>query len=143
MFGYELEGLKRLKIHPIKWGGKYRVKVKGKTGRMTYISNLSRPSNLKLVSQLYKVDIDKLKKYISKDFKTDPHYRFYKGTHMESHLYEGIQADAFYDKLENVLESQKNAFKINIALGYDLISKDDDSFSQYWYPNIGKYGCIR
>ncbi|RAW37248.1 hypothetical protein PC110_g6496 [Phytophthora cactorum] len=104
---------------------------------MTYISNLSHPSNLKRVAELYKVNIDKLKKYISEDYKTDPKYRFYKGTHMESHLYEGIQAGEFYDKLENVLESQKNAFKISIALGYDLISKDDDSFSQYWHPNIG------
>ncbi|KAG3121345.1 hypothetical protein PI124_g2317 [Phytophthora idaei] len=70
---------------------------------MTYISNLSRPSNLKRVAELYKVNIDKLKKYISEDYKTDPKYRFYKGTHMESHLYEGIQVGEFYGKLENVL----------------------------------------
>ncbi|KAF4037396.1 hypothetical protein GN244_ATG10625 [Phytophthora infestans] len=39
---------------------------------------------------------------------------------MESHLYEGIQTAEFYDKLENVLATQTNAFKVNIALGLAL-----------------------
>jgi hypothetical protein len=40
---------------------------------------------------------------MSADYKADPEYRFYQGKHMESHLYEGIQAADFYDKLENFL----------------------------------------
>ncbi|GMF09975.1 unnamed protein product [Phytophthora lilii] len=56
------------------------------------------------------------------DYKTDPRYRFYNGKHIESHLYEGIKPAEFYDKLENVLADQTNAFKVNIALGYDLVS---------------------
>lgn len=55
---------------------------------------------------------------------------------MESHLYEGIQTAEFYDKLENVLATQTNAFKVNIALGYDLISLTDGNFTQYWHPNL-------
>ncbi|OWY99527.1 hypothetical protein PHMEG_00029456 [Phytophthora megakarya] len=136
MFAYELEGLKRLHIRAIKWGSTYRVLVRGKTGKMVYLSNLSRPSNLKLVAKQYKVSLDNLKKHLSSDYKTDPHYRFYKGNHMESHLYEGIQRGEFYDKLENVLESQKSAYKVNIALGYDLISKTDDSDTRYYHPNL-------
>ncbi|KAG2784877.1 hypothetical protein Pcac1_g5373 [Phytophthora cactorum] len=136
MFAYELEGLKRLRIQAIKWGSSYRVKVRGKPGKMVYVSNLSHPSNQQLVAKQYKVSVDKLKKHISSDYKSDPKYRFYKGKQMESHLYEGIQPVEFYDNLENVLASQKNAFKINIALGYDLISKTEDSFTQHWHPNL-------
>ncbi|KAG2981451.1 hypothetical protein PC129_g18326 [Phytophthora cactorum] len=73
---------------------------------------------------------------MSPNYKTDPKYRFYNGKHMESHLYEGIQPTEFYDKLENVLASQTNAFKVNIALGYDLVSLTDGSFTQYWHPNL-------
>ncbi|KAG2799015.1 hypothetical protein PC112_g21095 [Phytophthora cactorum] len=103
---------------------------------MVYVSNLSRPSNLKLVAKLYKISFNKLEKHLSSDYKADPHYRFYKGNHMESHLYEGIQPGEFYDKLENVLESQKSAYKVNIALGYDLVSKTDDSDTRYFHPNL-------
>jgi len=136
MFAYELEGLSRLNIRAIKWGSSYRVKVRGRTGKMVYISNISQPKNRKLVAKQYKVSIDKLEKHMSAGYKADPKYRFYNGKNMESHLYEGIQASEFYDKLENVLASQKNAFKVNIALGYDLISKTDDRFTHYWHPNI-------
>ncbi|EGZ27515.1 hypothetical protein PHYSODRAFT_257168 [Phytophthora sojae] len=55
---------------------------------------------------------------------------------MESHLYEGIQPADFYDKLENVLATQKSAFKVNIALGYKLVSRTDDSETRYFHPNI-------
>ncbi|GMF25501.1 unnamed protein product [Phytophthora lilii] len=55
---------------------------------------------------------------------------------MESHLYEGIQPAEFYDKLENVLATQTNAFKVKIALGYDLTSLTDGDFTQYWHPNL-------
>ncbi|KAG2986528.1 hypothetical protein PC118_g7779 [Phytophthora cactorum] len=73
---------------------------------------------------------------MSPNYKTDPKYRFYNGKHMESHLYKGIQPAEFYDKLENVLSSQTNAFKVNIALGYDLVSLTDGDFTQYWHPNL-------
>ncbi|EGZ25222.1 hypothetical protein PHYSODRAFT_326275 [Phytophthora sojae] len=49
----------------------------------------------------------------------DSKYRFYQGKNMESHLYEGIQPAEFYDKLENVLATQKSAFK-----------------TRYFHPNI-------
>ncbi|KAG3006120.1 hypothetical protein PC120_g17569 [Phytophthora cactorum] len=137
MFAYELEGLKRLNIRAIRWGSSYRVKVRGRTGKMVYVSNLSRPANQKLVAKQYNVSIEDLKKQMSPEYKADPKYRFYNGKHMESHLYEGIQAGEFYDKLENVLDSQKSAFKVNIALGYDLVSLTDDSETRYFHPNIG------
>ncbi|RAW22957.1 hypothetical protein PC110_g20606 [Phytophthora cactorum] len=110
MFAYELQGLERLNIKAIKWGSSYRVK--------------------------YKASDDSLMKHLSPDFKTDPKYRFYPGRHMESHLYEHIPVGEFYDKLENVLSNQHNAFKINIALGYDLISKTDPDDKIYFYPNL-------
>ncbi|GMF37350.1 unnamed protein product [Phytophthora lilii] len=55
---------------------------------------------------------------------------------MESHLYDGIEATDFYDKLENVLSSQASAFKVNIALGYELVSKTDPDDTRYFYPNL-------
>ncbi|KAG3093717.1 hypothetical protein PI124_g16426 [Phytophthora idaei] len=82
---------------------------------------------MKLVAKQYNVGFDTLKKHTSPDYKADPKYRFYQGNHVETHLYEGIQPAEFYDKLENVLASQKSAFKINIALGYDLVSRTDNS----------------
>ncbi|GMF28176.1 unnamed protein product [Phytophthora fragariaefolia] len=137
MFAYELEGLKRLIIKPIRWGSSYRIKVRGKTGRMVYISNISHPTNQKLVAKQYKISLGKLQKNVAADFKEDSKYRFYQGKHMESHLYEGIQPADFYDKLENVLATQKSAFKVNIALGYKLVSRTDDSETRYFHPNIG------
>ncbi|KAG2787087.1 hypothetical protein Pcac1_g4058 [Phytophthora cactorum] len=91
---------------------------------------------MKLVAKQYNVSFDTLKKHTSPDYKADPKYRFYQGNHIESHLYEGIQPAEFYDKLENVLASQKSAFKINIALGYDLVSRTDDSETRYFHPNL-------
>ncbi|GMF12031.1 unnamed protein product [Phytophthora lilii] len=57
---------------------------------------------------------------------------------MESHLYETIEATDFYDKLENVLSPQVSAFKVNIAPGYELVSKTDPDDTRYFYPNIRK-----
>ncbi|GMF40252.1 unnamed protein product [Phytophthora lilii] len=55
---------------------------------------------------------------------------------MESHLYEGVEPSDFYNKLENVLSTQTSAVKINIALGYELISKTDPDDIRYFYPNL-------
>ncbi|ETO85917.1 hypothetical protein F444_00498 [Phytophthora nicotianae P1976] len=82
------------------------------------------------------ISLNDLKKNVSSDYKADPHYRFYKGNHMESHLYEGIHRSEFYDKLGNVFESQTSAYKVNIAFGYDLVSKTDDSDTRYFHPNL-------
>ncbi|KAG4064168.1 hypothetical protein PC123_g986 [Phytophthora cactorum] len=136
MFAYELEGLKRLNIQAIKWGSSYRVKVRGRTGKMVYISNLSHPANQKLVAKQYNVAIETLNKHMSADYKADSKYRFYNVKQMESHLYEGIQPAEFYDKLENVLSSQKSAFMVNIALGYDLVSLADGEETRYFHPNL-------
>ncbi|RAW30307.1 hypothetical protein PC110_g13344 [Phytophthora cactorum] len=103
---------------------------------MVYVSNISNPKNRKLLAKQYKVSEDSLKKHLSPDFKTNPKNRFFKGNHMESHLYENIPVGEFYDKLENVLSNQHNAFKSNIALGYDLISKTDPDDKIYFYPNL-------
>ncbi|GMF66033.1 unnamed protein product [Phytophthora lilii] len=130
MFAYELEGLKRLNIQAIKWGSSYRVKVRGRTGKMVYVSNVSRPMNQRLVAKQYNVSIKTLEKHLSPNFKADPKYRFYNGNHMESHLYEGVPS-VFYDKLENVLSTQASAFKVNIALGYELVSKTDPDDTRY------------
>ncbi|KAG4039147.1 hypothetical protein PC123_g25298 [Phytophthora cactorum] len=136
MFAYELEGLKRLNIQAIKWGSSYRVKVRGRTGKLVYISYISRPANQKLVAKQYKVSIETHNKHMSADHTADSKYRFYNGKQMESHLYEGIQPAEFYDKLENVLASQKSAFKVNIALGYDLVSLADGEETRYFHPNL-------
>ncbi|EGZ27791.1 hypothetical protein PHYSODRAFT_321527 [Phytophthora sojae] len=103
---------------------------------MVYISNISHPINQKLVAKQYKISLGKIQKNLAADFKEDSKYRFYQGKHMESHLYEGIQPADFYDKLENVLATQKSAFKVNIALGYKLVSRTDDSETRYFHPNI-------
>ncbi|KAG2790026.1 hypothetical protein Pcac1_g1560 [Phytophthora cactorum] len=73
---------------------------------------------------------------MSPDYKADPKYRFYNGNHMESHLYEGVEPSDFYDKLENVLLTQSSAFKVNVALGYELVSKTDPDDTRYFYPNL-------
>ncbi|KAJ8579170.1 hypothetical protein ON010_g25 [Phytophthora cinnamomi] len=137
IFAYELEGIKRLNIRAIRWGTIYRVKVRGRTGKMVYVSNLSRPNNQTLIAKQYNVSVAELKKHMSLEFKADPKYRFYNGNHMEAHLYEVIQSSEFYEKLENVLDRQKSSFKVNIALGYDLVSLTDDGETRYFHPNIG------
>ncbi|GMF42094.1 unnamed protein product [Phytophthora fragariaefolia] len=136
MFAYELEGLKRLNFQAIKWGSSYRVKVRSRTGKMVYVSNVSRPINQRLVAKQYNVSIDTLKKPVSPDYKADPKYRFYNGNHMESHQYEGIEPSVFYDKLENVLSTQVSSFKVNIALGYEVVSNIDNDDTRYFYPNL-------
>ncbi|GMF37822.1 unnamed protein product [Phytophthora lilii] len=136
MFAYELEGLKRLNIQAIKWGSSYRVNVRGRTGKMVYVSNVSRPINQRLVAKQYNVSTETLERHLSPDYKDDPKYRFYNRNHMESHLYEGVEATDFYYKLENVLSTQASAFKVNVALGYELVSKTDPDDTRYFYPNL-------
>ncbi|GMF23740.1 unnamed protein product [Phytophthora fragariaefolia] len=84
----------------------------------------------------YNVSIVTLEKHLSPDYKADPKYRFYNGNHMESHLYEGIESSGFNNKLGNVLSTQAGAFKINIALGNELVSKTDPDGTRYFYPNL-------
>ncbi|GMF20483.1 unnamed protein product [Phytophthora lilii] len=136
MFAYELAELKRLNIQAVKWGSSYRVKVRGRTGKMVYVSNISRSINKKLVAKQYNVSVKTLEKHMSPDYKADPKYRFYNGNHTESHLYEGVEATDFYDLLENVLSTQTSALKVNIALGYKLVSKTDPYDTRYFYPNL-------
>ncbi|GMF30598.1 unnamed protein product [Phytophthora lilii] len=136
MFAYELEGLKRLNIQAIKWGSSYRFKVRGRTGKMVYVSNVLRPINQRLVAKQYHVSTEILEKHLSPDYKSDPKYRFYNGNHMDSHLYEGVEATDFYDKLENVLSTQASAFKVSVALEYELVSKTDPDDTRYFYPNL-------
>lgn len=70
------------------------------------------------------------------DLKIDTKFSSYNGTHTESHLCEGTQPAEFRDKLRNVLVGQTNAFKVNISLGYDLVSLTDGDFTPYWDPNL-------
>ncbi|KAG2800893.1 hypothetical protein PC129_g20696 [Phytophthora cactorum] len=49
----------------------------------------------------------------------------------------------FYDKLENVLASQKSAFKINIVLGYNLVSRTDESETRYFHTNLSNTSVFR
>ncbi|GMF14923.1 unnamed protein product [Phytophthora fragariaefolia] len=72
MFAYELEGLKRLNIQANKWGSSYRVKVRGRTGKMVYASNVSRPIYQRLVAKQYNVSMENLKEHVSPDYKADP-----------------------------------------------------------------------
>lgn len=135
MFAHELEGLKRLKIKPIKWGSSYRVKVLGRTGRMVFIGDVSKLKNQQLIAKQYKVSIEKLKKQLSPDYRDDPKYKPWIGMYGESHLYENIPTGEFYDKLEHVLLNQKKAYKVNLALGYTMYDPvNDEEF--YFYPNI-------
>ncbi|GMF26398.1 unnamed protein product [Phytophthora lilii] len=135
MLAHELEGLKRLKIKPIKWGSSYRIKVRGWTGKMVYIGNPSHPKNQKLIAKQYKVSIADLEKNLSPDYRDDPTYKPWIGMFGETHLYENIPADEFYDKLENVLLTQNKAYKINLALGYTMYDPVSD-VEFYFYPNI-------
>ncbi|GMF30075.1 unnamed protein product [Phytophthora lilii] len=103
---------------------------------MVYVSNISHSINKKLVAKQYNGSTETLEKHMSPDYKADPKYRFYKSNHIESHLHEGIEATDFYDKLENVLSTQTSAFKVNIALGYKLVSKSDPDNTRYFNPNL-------
>ncbi|GMF52607.1 unnamed protein product [Phytophthora lilii] len=135
MFAYELEGLKRLGLRPIKWGSNYCLKVRGYTGKMVFISNVSNPKNQRLIVKQYGIKMERLQKYLSPEYHNDPKYQFWEGTYGETHLYENIPADDFYNKLENVLSTQKKAYKVNLALGYQLYDPvNNETF--YFYPNI-------
>ncbi|GMF14372.1 unnamed protein product [Phytophthora fragariaefolia] len=135
MLGYELEGLKRLGLKPIKWGTSYRLKVRGWTGKMVFISDVSKPKNHRLIAKHYKLSMERITKYLSPEYHHDPKYKFYQGIYSDTHLYENIPAGEFYDKLDNVLMTQKKAYKINIALGYKLYNPVSD-VEFYFYPNI-------
>ncbi|GMF38965.1 unnamed protein product [Phytophthora lilii] len=136
MFAYELEGLRRLNIQDIKWGSSYRVKVRGRTGKMVYVSNVSRPINQRLVAKQYNVSTETLEKHLSPDYKADPKYRFYNGNYMESHLYEGVEATDFYDKLENYWKVRiLNTVKLDEAEGRQHSGRDR---SGCWKPLEGK-----
>lgn len=55
---------------------------------------------------------------------------------MELHLYKGIEANDFYDNFENVLSTQASAFKVDIALGYEIVINTDPDDTRYYYPNF-------
>ncbi|KAJ8524069.1 hypothetical protein ON010_g17048 [Phytophthora cinnamomi] len=135
MFGYELEGLRRLDIKPIKCGTSYRLKVCGRTGKMVFIGKPSLPKNMEFIAKQYNVSNDELTKQLSPDYKLDTQYIFKKEKYGERHFYEYIPTSEFYDKLENMLLNQPKVYKSNIALGYTLYDPvNDEEF--YFYPNI-------
>ena len=133
MFGYQLEGLKRLNVPVKKWGSAYRIKVRGRTGRLTYITNLDSQVNLNRIAKQYKIDINKLKNNLSPDFKDESKYRFTRGEKYETHAYSNIPSSEFYNKLENVMSTQAKSYKINIQLAYRLINRSTGEESD-WYP---------
>jgi hypothetical protein len=67
---------------------------------MVFIGNVSQPKNHKLIAKQYKVSIDDLKKNLSSDYRDDPKYKPWVGTFGETHLYENIPTNEFYDKLD-------------------------------------------
>ena len=45
--------MKKIGIPVKRWGDSYRVKVRGKSGRMVWVSNLSKPSHKRQIAKLY------------------------------------------------------------------------------------------
>ncbi|GMF55833.1 unnamed protein product [Phytophthora fragariaefolia] len=102
---------------------------------MVFISYVSNSKNQRLIVRQYGNKMERLLKYLSPEYHNNPKYQFGEGTYGETHLYENISADQFYDKLENALSPQKNAYKVNLALGYQLYDPVNNE-SIYFYPNI-------
>lgn len=137
MLGHELEGLRALGVPTVKWskGTSYRVKVRGEHGRVVYVSNITNTKTQKLVASFYKISLAKVRSHLSPDFKHEKEkYVHTQGRMFESHLYEHIPAGDFYDRLENVLQTQVKAFKFNIQLGYTLVDHDGVG-EREWRPS--------
>lgn len=133
MLGYELTGLRRMGIYPENHNGDYRLKVRSNSGRIVYLTNPSKPSNIPLVAKYYDKKISTIKRHLSPDFQFERDTSNFKGETYEWVAYEHFAPEAFYDELEKELLKQIRGFSINIQLGYDLIDMTDGS-EIYYYP---------
>ena len=140
MFVHEIEALKQLGIPIKQWGDSYRVKIRGKTGRFTYVSNLSRPYNREQIAKLnpkafpkgysVKKRMEKLEKAING--RKEKHTVKRNKTN-QTHTFEHMRQTDVMTNLEKVLKSQKKAFKVAIELGYNLIDLNTGE-RRYWAP---------
>lgn len=136
MKGYELDALKRLNIPFKKWGTKsptdYRVKVRGKSGRITYIGNITRPSNMELLAKYYKKSTTLLKKHIVPQYKQKGAYEVVHGQITTAHTWYHITRDEFEAEAFKVLKELNKACRVNVQLGYTLINRTSGLTREFW-----------
>ncbi|KAL7679393.1 hypothetical protein Plhal304r1_c080g0166281 [Plasmopara halstedii] len=129
MFSHELDGLRKLGIPVKKWGDSYRGKVRGRTGRMVWVSNLSRPYNKEQIVKQHpkafprnssiKDNVNVLKNAVSRPKAS---YSRMKRRAKEVHTFERMLNEDVFSNLRRTLRSQTKAFKVPIELGYNLIN---------------------
>lgn len=128
MFSHELDVLKKLSIPTRKWGDSYRVRIRGKTGRMVWVSNISRGYNKTQIAKQYpksfprnsSVDgrVNILNEAVAK---AKPSYSKLKRRAKGVNTYERMPQKEVFSHLRETLRSQTKAFKVSIQLGYNLI----------------------
>ncbi|CEG42673.1 uncharacterized protein PHALS_12929 [Plasmopara halstedii] len=132
-----LQRVQELSIPVKKWGqSDYRVKVRAARNRLTYTSKITTPENIKLVAEHYNMNEDEQSNYLLEERKEAKYVRK-SSVFIESHLYEHIDPNDFYNKLEEILKKQNKSYKVNAQLGYTLIDDryGDEPFEYYYSPD--------
>jgi hypothetical protein len=136
MLAHEVEGLKKLNIPVKKWGSSYRVQIrksKSRSKSLVYVSSLT-PSVKADIIKTYKITLKQLDKALSPKSKSEM-YKILSDGSKDTHTYLNISESDFHDRLENLMNTQQNAYKINIALGYDIYDFVNDVEFNY-HANI-------
>ena len=146
MHQHEVNALKKLGVPIKKWGDSYRIKVRSKSGRFTYISDINKRSYAEQIAKLYpkafsgEKDIEKCVKKLKATVEEEkPRYRVWnRNKHKQSYLFEKHPTEKVFSKVEEILRNQKKAFKMSISLGYNLINIQTGE-ERYWSPGKGTY----
>ena len=152
MFSHELDGLKKLGIPLKRWGDSYRVKVRGRSGRMVWVSNLSKPYHKQQIAQLYPKAfprnlsvndrVNVLQKAITKKQKS---YSHTKSRNKEVHTFERMPKEEVFSNLNTTLRNQTKAFKVSIELGYNLINThtgEKKYFNPGWSSRVSENSIV-
>lgn len=112
-----------------RWRDTYRVKVRGKSSRMVWVSNLSKSSNKQQIAKLNPKSIPRNSSvnervYVLKNAVRRPKKSYSKSKKktQETHTFERMPQAEVFPNLSEALRSQKQAFKVAIELGYNLIN---------------------
>jgi len=105
MNSQQYNGLKRLNIPVVKWGTNFRVKVRNQYGITTFISKVSNPKAVRMISKAYRLSEKRIKRELEYEYRPERRYKKFQGKALEAHEFGGFSQDELYEKVKTFLES--------------------------------------
>lgn len=134
----QLRALRELGIAPSRWGSSYRVRVRSRNGRITYISNVDRPQNRRLVADFYGIERTTLNSVLEGRAR-EPIFSRLESKKKVEYIWRNLTTESFVEYLSDILNRQESAFKLQIQFSYVLTNVATEEDIDFPFGNNTKY----